>query len=346
MKRSDCFIRARKLALALAVLGSVAAGCRVNHPELGFAEAGGGAPGPVASINGLPLRYDFIEDNAYNRYYKIPGPFADVETVTIHNTAEPLSARQERDRVDHRRDRMSVSFHFAVDEREAVQLLPLNRHAWHAGDGGKGPGNTRSIGIEICRSQCYGDDDALYRRAEANAVLLAAWLLDTYNLPLDALKKHQDWSGKNCPHRILVEKRWADFRRRVGAAMRSRQKREAGYDDATLGMAVFLESHQGRNVCKTSAGTIFPTVAELIADLQKNGVGTVDVSSWLEGVSQAEQRRLYLEPLRAGGIQVRSFYAYAPGASVYDRENLVSSDRDPAAYRAYTGTHFIQKDND
>ena len=91
---------------------------------------------------------------------------------------------------------------------------------WHAGDGAKGPGNRNSIGIEICRSRCTGERDWEYRRAEENGVLLAAWLLRKYNLPLSALRKHQDWSGKNCPHRILEEKRWESFKARVGAAMR------------------------------------------------------------------------------------------------------------------------------
>ena len=52
-----------------------------------------------------------------------------------------------------------------------------------------------------------------------NGVKLAAWLLDKYHLPLSALRKHQDWSGKNCPHRILDEHRWESFKARVGEAM-------------------------------------------------------------------------------------------------------------------------------
>ena len=92
-------------------------------------------------------------------------------------------------------------------------------NGWHAGDG-QGKGNRASIGIEICRSRCTGKDEQLYRRAEANGVKLAACLLRKFNLPLSALRKHQDWSGKNCPHRILDEKRWESFRRQVGDAMR------------------------------------------------------------------------------------------------------------------------------
>lgn len=157
-----------------------------------------------------------ISGDAYNLRYKLPGKFPrGVRYVTIHNTAEPFSARQERDRVEFRRDRMSVSFHFAVDEKEAVRILPLDIHGWHAGDGGKGPGNTESIGIEICRSQCRDAADDWYRRSEANAALLAAALLRHYGLTAAELRMHRDWSGKFCPHRILEEQRWPAFRQAV-----------------------------------------------------------------------------------------------------------------------------------
>ena len=166
-----------------------------------------------------PLTVRIIEDNAYNRRWKRPGPLAAVETITIHNTAEPFTARQERDRVDYRRDDRSVSYHFAVDEDEIVQLLPLSEHGWHAGDGSQGPGNTRSIGIEICRSQCRGDADWRYRRSEENAVKLTAALLQHFGLTPDAIRMHYHWSGKYCPHRILEEDRFDAFCERVRAVL-------------------------------------------------------------------------------------------------------------------------------
>lgn len=162
----------------------------------------------------LVIRDLTIEDNAYNRRWKLPGKFKKVQYITIHNTAEPFSAAQERDRVNSRRDDKSVSFHFAVDENEAVQIMPLDTRGWHAGDGG-GPGNAASIGIEICRSQCRDGAGWRYRRAEANAVKLAARLLRDFDLPVEALRTHQSWSGKFCPHRILEAKAWDDFRARV-----------------------------------------------------------------------------------------------------------------------------------
>ena len=149
---------------------------------------------------------------------KFPAPFrGGVGFVTIHNTAEPFSARDERDRVANRRD-ARTSFHFAVDEREVVQLLPLDRHGWHAGDG-EGDGNYRSVGVEICRSVFRNANDRLYRRAEANASLLTAALLRRFGLEPSALRMHRDWSGKYCPHRILEAGTWESFVTRVAARL-------------------------------------------------------------------------------------------------------------------------------
>ena len=40
-------------------------------------------------------------------------------------------------------------------------------------------------------------------------------LLKVNNLPLDALRMPYDWTRKWCPHRILDDNRWAEFRERV-----------------------------------------------------------------------------------------------------------------------------------
>ncbi|PFR47648.1 N-acetylmuramoyl-L-alanine amidase, partial [Bacillus cereus] len=58
-----------------------------------------------------------------------------------------------------------VSFQIAVDDKEAVQGLPLERNAWACGDG-NGPGNRKSISVEICYSLSGGER---YYKAENNA---------------------------------------------------------------------------------------------------------------------------------------------------------------------------------
>lgn len=139
--------------------------------------------------------------------------------VTIHNAATKGSAKQ-----IHEYNKACItgapdgikSWHYSVDEAEAYQALPDNINAWHAGDG-NGPGNRESISIEIARDLDYSTD--LYQRSEDNAARLAAFLLKKYNLSVNDLRRHYDWSGKICPHRIIEADSWDDFKSKVAGYM-------------------------------------------------------------------------------------------------------------------------------
>lgn len=133
--------------------------------------------------------------------------------ITIHNTANDASANNEARY--HNSNNNQVSFHYAVDDKEIVQVVPDNRTSWHCGDG-QGDGNMKSIGIEICYSKSGGKR---YEDSEENAVELTAYLLHKYNLPISAVKQHHHWSGKNCPHRIRANGTWNKFLNRVEVAL-------------------------------------------------------------------------------------------------------------------------------
>lgn len=138
--------------------------------------------------------------------YSIKCPYAMApKYITIHNTANDASANNEVSYMINNNN--EVSFHYAVDNKEAVQAIPENRNAWHCGDGGSGTGNRYSIGIEICYSKSGGDR---FIQAEKNAAYLTATLLKKYGWGIDKVKKHQDWSGKYCPHRTL-DMGWTRF---------------------------------------------------------------------------------------------------------------------------------------
>ncbi|MBP5672781.1 MAG: N-acetylmuramoyl-L-alanine amidase [Victivallales bacterium] len=172
----------------------------------------------VGYYKGLKIRADHLEATDYNKRYKLPGPMPELKYITIHNTANVATAQNERDYLNRRSDKVSISFHYAVDEKEAIQIMSHDQHAWHAGDG-RGDGNMKSIGVEICRSLCKGDKFDLYLKSEANAVKLAAWLLKVNNLTIDDLRMHYDWTRKWCPHRMLDANRWTEFRERVRRMM-------------------------------------------------------------------------------------------------------------------------------
>jgi N-acetylmuramoyl-L-alanine amidase CwlA len=126
--------------------------------------------------------------------------------IVIHNTANDASANNEVAYMH--RNNNKVSFHFAVDDVEVIQALPLDRNSWNAGDGGNGKGNREGISIEICYSKSGGEK---WLKALNNAAELTAKLLKDYGWGIDKVTKHQDYSGKHCPHRILDEYGWDNF---------------------------------------------------------------------------------------------------------------------------------------
>ena len=135
-------------------------------------------------------------------YIKCPYPMKPVG-ICIHNTANRASARAE---ISYMIGNNSyTSYHFAVDDKEAVQGLPLNRNGWHAGDG-QGPGNRSYIGVEICYSLDPGDPR--YIKAENNAAILSAMLMKTYGWGTGQADIHRTFSGKYCPHRMLDNGGW------------------------------------------------------------------------------------------------------------------------------------------
>ncbi len=117
--------------------------------------------------------------------------------IVIHNTANDASARNEISYMIN--NDSETSFHYAVDDKEIVQGVLENRNAWHAGDG-NGKGNREGIAIEICYSKSGGDR---FTKAEENAAELVASILKRYGWGIDKVTKHQDYSGKYCPHRTL-----------------------------------------------------------------------------------------------------------------------------------------------
>ena len=138
--------------------------------------------------------------------YSVKCPYSMTpEFIVVHNTANDASAQNEVKYMISNNNQ--VSFHFAVDDKEVVQGLPLDRNAWACGDGANGKGNRKGIQIEICYSKSGG---VRFENAEKNAAKFIAQLLKERGWGVDKVKKHQDFSNKYCPHRTL-DKGWASF---------------------------------------------------------------------------------------------------------------------------------------
>ena len=162
----------------------------------------------------IKMSYTFRQNLVPSSKYSIKCPYEmSPSYITIHNTSNSASADAEiRYMISNNNQ---TSFHVCVDEKEVIQAIPFNRNAWHAGDGGNGNGNRKSIGIEIARST---GDANLFEQAERNCAAYVAKLLKERGWGIDRVKRHKDWSGKNCPHKTM-EKGWQRFLNMIQAEL-------------------------------------------------------------------------------------------------------------------------------
>lgn len=131
--------------------------------------------------------------------YSLKSPYKmEPELIVFHNTDNDASAWDEIAYMI--RNDSEVAFHYAVDDIEVVQGVPLDRNAWHAGDGPGGRGNRKGIAIEICYSESGGPK---FDAAERNAAKLGAQLLHERGWGIDRVTNHKEMSGKYCPRRTL-----------------------------------------------------------------------------------------------------------------------------------------------
>lgn len=119
--------------------------------------------------------------------------------ICVHNTANKASAMAEVSYMVGNNNR--VSYHYAIDNYRIVQGIEENRNAWHSGDGTNGKGNRNKIAIEICHS--INPDISMFTASEMLAAKFIAYKLKEKGWGIERVSKHQDYSGKYCPHKTL-----------------------------------------------------------------------------------------------------------------------------------------------
>ncbi|MGX7108361.1 N-acetylmuramoyl-L-alanine amidase [Facklamia miroungae] len=102
-----------------------------------------------------------------------------------------------------------------LDPNHDVQVVPFNRVAWHVGDGrGKyGITNQNAIGIELCQDTSTGSNVwewDFHPRTRLEAILVFAYLMKKFNVPLSRVVRHYDASRKSCPGNWMKDdwKKW------------------------------------------------------------------------------------------------------------------------------------------
>lgn len=173
------------------------------------------------------MAYTFVKMLAPAGLHNNPNHTMIPQYITIHNTMNCRSGATARKNAEYvcsgsGSSAQSVgtgSWHYSVDDLEVCQTFEETQQCYHAGDG-KGPGNTKSIGIEICtnhgitipgvsQSGCTPWAQAtdaqkevaakLFQAACDNAARLTAEILSRRGWDISRVKQHNDWSGKDCP---------------------------------------------------------------------------------------------------------------------------------------------------
>lgn len=142
--------------------------------------------------------------------------------ITVHqtgNTSRGANA-QAHANLQSNGNARNASWHYQVDDKQAIQSYPDTARCWHAGDG-TGHGNQSSIAIEICVNS-----DGDYVKAVKNAASLVKKLQKKYNIPNGNIVQHNHWSGKNCPAQIRAGKdriNWTQFKGLVSGSKTAKQ---------------------------------------------------------------------------------------------------------------------------
>nr|WP_249116631.1 N-acetylmuramoyl-L-alanine amidase [Bacillus safensis] len=158
-------------------------------------------------MNVVKIIKDFIPKGNRNR----PGNYMKPLYITVHNTANTDQGANALRHVNYvKKPNTATSWHYTVDDSVIYQHLPLNENGWHAGDG-RGTGNMKSIGIEICENA-----DGNFEKAVENAQWLIRKLMTEQGIPLANVVPHKRWSGKNCPRKLL--NRWDSFKAGIAIA--------------------------------------------------------------------------------------------------------------------------------
>lgn len=130
--------------------------------------------------------------------------------IIVHQTGNPSKGANAKmhARLQTNLNPRNGSWHVQVDDTEAIQSFDYDYNCWHAGVGKK-LGNLDTIGIESCINS-----DADYLKVLENTADVVKQLMKKYDIPIENVTQHYDWSRKNCPAQIRAGKdgiTWAKF---------------------------------------------------------------------------------------------------------------------------------------
>ncbi len=116
--------------------------------------------------------------------------------VCIHETdnTKTGSGADNHARLQANGNSRQASWHWSVDDKEAIQSFTHDYQCWAAGST---QGNNEGIHVEICVNM-----DGDYVRSVQNTAALVAKILKDEKLTINDVVQHNYYSGKNCPSKM------------------------------------------------------------------------------------------------------------------------------------------------
>ena len=132
-----------------------------------------------------------------------PGTKNSCSYITIHDTGNNTAGANARAHANYIKNvKEKTSWHYTVDDTEIYRHIPDNEKSYHTSDKAA---NESSIAIELCVNE-----DGDFEKTVENAAWLCRELSQKYNVPRGNIRRHYDWTGKNCPE-TLIKSGWDEF---------------------------------------------------------------------------------------------------------------------------------------
>ena len=152
---------------------------------------------------------DLLTPNPYSRPQTA---LEKVKGIVVHYTANPgTTAAQNRSYFEGLKDKQTTkaSSHFVVGiEGEIVQCIPSSEISYASNDR-----NVDTLSIECCHKDTTGQ---FTQETYDSLVELTAWLCGKFNLKVEAVIRHYDVTGKECPlYYVENEDAWERFKEDV-----------------------------------------------------------------------------------------------------------------------------------
>ena len=146
----------------------------------------------------VKIKKQLIHNSNYHNGKNNPRKF-----ITLHMTGNKSvgADAQAHANLQSNGNSRNASWHWQVDDKQAIQSFEHKYKLWHASDG-QGSGNNESIGIEGCVNA-----DGNFNQMMKNYVDLVVYIMKQENIKdTNMIVTHYWWSGKNCPTEMFAGK--------------------------------------------------------------------------------------------------------------------------------------------